>query len=230
MAAPVNFLNEDEVKEYLDNIGTEYSYQCHREKQPEGCHRLAEYYESIRKNFEAAAKILKLNCEQNELSESCYKLGGYYVTGRGGLPVDLKAAYNCFLKSCNKGGKKSIDSCHNVGLLLHDGRVNDEKPDPVLARDYYEKACEGSFAASCFNLSAIYLQGDTGIAQDMSRALHYSEKACDLGHTWACANASRMYKLGDGVSQNDSKAETFKNRAMELHKKQKESSQITFGE
>uniref|UniRef100_A0A8C5R9R3 Cytochrome c oxidase assembly factor 7 n=1 Tax=Leptobrachium leishanense TaxID=445787 RepID=A0A8C5R9R3_9ANUR len=230
MAAPVNFLDEKEVKKYLDNLGTEYSYQCYREGQPEGCHRLAEYFEGIRKDYEAAAKILKNNCEKHELSESCYKLGAYYVTGKGGLPADLKAAYNCYLKSCNKGGKRSIDSCHNVGLLLHDGRVNDEKPDPALARNYYEKACDGNIAASCFNLSTMYLQGEAGM-KDMSRALRYSEKACELGHLWGCANASRMYKLGDGVSQNDAKAETLKNRAKALHRMQKEAApEIKFGE
>ncbi|KAM8930535.1 cytochrome c oxidase assembly factor 7 [Pelodytes ibericus] len=231
MAAPVNFLKEEEVKEYLDNIGTEYTYQCHREKQPEGCHRLAEYYESIKKNFKAAANVLKMNCEQNGLSESCYKLGAYYVTGKGGLPVDLKIAYDCFLKSCSKGGKKSIDSCHNVGLLLHDGRVNDDKPDPILARDYYNKACEANFAPSCFNLSTMYIQGGNGMAKDMSKALHYSERACDLGHMWACANASRMYKLGEGVSKNDTKAEELKNKAKQLHRMQSEApSEITFGQ
>ncbi|NP_001087293.1 cytochrome c oxidase assembly factor 7A [Xenopus laevis] len=231
MAGLVDFKNEEEVKDYLDNLGTEYSYQCFKEKQPDGCNRLAEYFENIKKNFESAAGILKINCDQNEHSESFYKLGAYYVTGKGGLPVDLKAAYSCFLKSCNKGGKKSIDSCHNVGLLAHDGRVNDEKADAVTARDYYNKACDGNFAASCFNLSATYLQGAPGIPKDMNKALHFSEKACSLGHVWGCANASRMYKLGDGVAKNDEKAESLKNRARDLHKMQQERTpQISFGE
>ncbi|KAM4640633.1 cytochrome c oxidase assembly factor 7 [Discoglossus pictus] len=231
MAGLVDFQNEEEVKEYLDNLGTEYSYQCYREKLPDGCHRLAEYFEGIKKDFVEAAKILKTNCAESAQSESCYKLGAYYVTGKGGLPVDLKAAYDCFLKSCNKGGKKSIEACHNVGLLAHDGRVNGDKPDPVAARDYYTKACEGKFSASCFNLSALYLQGAPGVDKDMTKALQYSEKACELGHLWGCANASRMYKLGDGVSRSDSKAEALKNRARDLHKQQQEvAPQITFGQ
>lgn len=144
----------------------------------------------------------------------------------------MKAAYQCFLKSCEKGGKKSIDACHNVGLLAQDGRGNDdEKPNPFLARDYYSTACGSGFAPSCFNLSAIYLQGAPGIPKDMTQALKYSLKACDLGHVWACANASRMYKLGDGVEQNDTKAESLKNRARDLHKEQQSPSKsLTFGE
>ncbi|XP_053248401.1 cytochrome c oxidase assembly factor 7A [Podarcis raffonei] len=185
MAGLINFEDEEEVKEYLDNLGVEFSFQCYKEKDPDG-----------------------------------------------GLPADLKTAYNCFLKSCEKGGKKSIDACHNTGLLAHDGRGNDdEKPNALLARDYYSKACDGGFAPSCFNLSAIYLQGASGIPKDMNQALEYSLKACDLGHIWACANASRMYKLGDGVAKDDAKAETLKNRAKDLHKEQQAATRsLTFGE
>ncbi|XP_068098511.1 cytochrome c oxidase assembly factor 7 [Hyperolius riggenbachi] len=230
MAGLVDFKNEEEVKEYLDNLGTEYSYQCYKERDPDGCYRLVEYFESIKKNFEAAAKLVKSTCEEHEHGQSCYKLGAYYATGKGGLPVDLQAAYNCFLKSCQKGGRKSLDSCHNVGLLLHDGHVNNKEPDPVKARDYYTKACDGNFSASCFNLSTMYLQGAPGLPKDMSKALHFSERACDLGHIWACANASRIYKLGDGVTKDNTKAEKLKNRASELFRQQREAEQITFGE
>uniref|UniRef100_A0A8D0DVL9 Cytochrome c oxidase assembly factor 7 n=1 Tax=Salvator merianae TaxID=96440 RepID=A0A8D0DVL9_SALMN len=232
MAGLINFENEEEVKAYLENIGVEYSFQCYKEKDPDGCHRLADYLSGIKKNFEGAAKVLKENCEKNLHSESCYKLGAYYVTGKGGLPTDLKTACSCFLKSCEKGGKKSLDACHNVALLVHDGAGNDdEKPNAVLARDYYVKACEGGFAPSCFNLSTIYLQGNPGIPKNMSEALKYSLKACDLGHIWACANASRMYKLGDGIEKNDAKAEALKNRAKTLHEEQHVPSRpLKFGE
>ncbi|KAG9471688.1 cytochrome c oxidase assembly factor 7 [Eleutherodactylus coqui] len=229
MAGLVDFKNEEEVKEFLDNLGIEYSYQCHREKDADGCHRLADYFESIKRDFEASAKLLKFNCEQNDHSESCYKLGAYHITGKGGLPADLQAAYNCFLKSCLKGGKKSIDACHNVALLAQEGRMNDGKADVRVARDYYTKACDGKFSASCFNLSAMYMEGSPGFPKDMTRALHFAEKACELGHIWGCANASRMCKLGDGVKKDDAKAETLKNRAKDLHEKEKGAKEITFG-
>lgn len=143
----------------------------------------------------------------------------------------MKAAYKSFMKSCEKGGKKSANACHSAGLLAQDGRANSDQPDPVAARDYYTKACDSSFAPSCFNLSVMYLQGAPGVPKDMSSALKYSLKGCELGHVWACANASRMYKLGDGVEKNDAKAEDLKNRAKQLHKEQKEAaSSLTFGE
>ncbi|TFJ95245.1 putative acyl-CoA dehydrogenase [Platysternon megacephalum] len=83
MAGLVNLEDEEEVKGYLENLGIEYSYQCYKEGDPDGCHRLADYLEGVKKDFHAAAKVLKENCEKNENSESCYKLGAYYATGKG---------------------------------------------------------------------------------------------------------------------------------------------------
>lgn len=143
----------------------------------------------------------------------------------------MKAAYKSFMKSCEKGGKKSANACHSAGLLAQDGRANNGQPDSAVARDCYTKACDGNFAPSCFNLSVMYLQGAPGVPKDMSQALKYSLKGCELGHVWACANASRMYKLGDGVEKSDAKAEELKNRAKQLHIEQKEAAgSLTFGE
>lgn len=36
MAGLINFEDEKEVKQFLDNLGVEYTYQCYREKDPEG--------------------------------------------------------------------------------------------------------------------------------------------------------------------------------------------------
>lgn len=36
MAGLINFEDENEVKQFLDNLGVEYSYQCYRAKDPEG--------------------------------------------------------------------------------------------------------------------------------------------------------------------------------------------------
>lgn len=110
MAGLINFEDEQEVKQFLDNLGVEYSYQCHREKDPEGwwsavplvlvlncstagpnlcffcligCQRLADYLEGVKKNYESTAQVLKHNCEVNGHGESCYKLGAYHVTGKG---------------------------------------------------------------------------------------------------------------------------------------------------
>ncbi|KAJ7986588.1 hypothetical protein DPEC_G00341430 [Dallia pectoralis] len=229
MAGLINFEDEKEVKQYLDNIGVEFSYQCYKEKDPEGCQRLADYIEGVKKNFESTAQVLKHNCEMNKHGESCYKLGAYHIQGKGGVAEDLKMAYSCFMMACSAGGKKSVDACHNVGLLAHDGRALESGPDPRTARQYYEKACMGGFAPSCFNLSAMLIEGFPGLSKDMGLALKYATRACELGHVWGCANASRMYKLGDGAPVDEKKAEELKNRAKELHFQEKER-QLKFGE
>lgn len=36
MAGLINFEDEKEVKQFLDNLGVEYSFQCYSEKDPEG--------------------------------------------------------------------------------------------------------------------------------------------------------------------------------------------------
>ncbi|RXM98252.1 Cytochrome c oxidase assembly factor 7 [Acipenser ruthenus] len=107
-------------------------------------------------------------------------------------------------------------------MLAHDGQARGGKVDSVAARDYYTRACEGGFAASCFNLSARFIQGAPGLGRDMGLALQYALQACDLSHVWGCANASRMFKLGKGAPRDDAKAEALKNRARELHGQQQE--------
>ncbi|KAG7514133.1 cytochrome c oxidase assembly factor 7 [Solea senegalensis] len=226
MAGLIDFKDEKEVKEFLDNLGIEYSFQCHSEKDPEGCQRLADYLEGVKRNYEATAQVLKRNCETHGYGESCYKLGAYHITGKGGVSKCLKTAYSYFMRSCQAGGKKSMDACHNVGLLAHDGQAMEGGPDITAARQYYEKACAGGFAPSCFNLSTMFIAGNS---KDMTQALKYANRACELGHVWGCANASRMYKLGDGTEKDEKKAEELKNRAKELHGLEKER-QLKFGE
>ncbi|XP_058286720.1 uncharacterized protein LOC116457721 isoform X2 [Hylobates moloch] len=87
MAGMVDFQDEEQVKSFLENMEVECNYQCYHEKDPDGCYRLVDYLEGIRKNFDEAAKVLKFNCEENQHSDSCYKLGAYYVTGKGTVQV-----------------------------------------------------------------------------------------------------------------------------------------------
>lgn len=112
MAGLVNFEDEEEVRGYLENLHVEYSYQCFREKDPDGkrprrhpgppprgrragasnppprclagCQRLADYLDAVRKDFAAAARVLRGNCEAHGHSESCYRLGAYQAIGKGG--------------------------------------------------------------------------------------------------------------------------------------------------
>uniref|UniRef100_A0A673YRE6 Cytochrome c oxidase assembly factor 7 n=1 Tax=Salmo trutta TaxID=8032 RepID=A0A673YRE6_SALTR len=92
--------DEKEVKQYLDDIGVEFSYQW--------CQRLADYIEGVKENVESTTQVLKHNCEMNKHGEGFYKLGVYYVQGKGEIADNLKMAYS-------SRGKKSVDACQNAG-------------------------------------------------------------------------------------------------------------------
>lgn len=49
-----------------------------------GCQRFADYLDAVKKDFVAAARVLRDNCEVHGHSESCYKLGAYQALGKGG--------------------------------------------------------------------------------------------------------------------------------------------------
>uniref|UniRef100_A0A4W5K3Q3 Cytochrome c oxidase assembly factor 7 n=1 Tax=Hucho hucho TaxID=62062 RepID=A0A4W5K3Q3_9TELE len=107
-----------------DNIGVEFSYQCYREKDPEGCQRLS------------TTQVLKHNCEMNKHGEGFYKLGAYYVQGKGEVADNLKMAYSCFMTAYSSGGKKSVDACQNAG------------PDSGVLIQHFEQKCNGSLDQS----------------------------------------------------------------------------------
>uniref|UniRef100_A0A8C8B3F1 Cytochrome c oxidase assembly factor 7 n=1 Tax=Otus sunia TaxID=257818 RepID=A0A8C8B3F1_9STRI len=94
MAGFINFEDEEEVRSYLENLHVEYSYHCFKEKDPDGCQRLADYLDAVKKDFVAAARVLRDNCEAHGHSESCYKLGAYQAIGKGGpgSPVAASAS------------------------------------------------------------------------------------------------------------------------------------------
>lgn len=74
---------ESDVKEYLENLGTEYRFGCFSEKRPEVCHLLADFLEAIKKDFEKASKVYRSNCDDYKYGKSCLKYGHYSFLGKG---------------------------------------------------------------------------------------------------------------------------------------------------
>ena len=60
----IDWRNPDEVKDYLDNLYVEYSFQCLSEKLPDGCHRLANFLENIRSKYHEATDLYKKTCDE----------------------------------------------------------------------------------------------------------------------------------------------------------------------
>ena len=206
--------DEAQAKEYLDNLGIEYRFQCYKENLPDGCHRLGDFLEAFRSDVAKAQTVFEMNCSDNKYGHSCFKAGNYRLTGRGDKEKDQEKAFEFFKIGCDS---KFGNSCHNAGLTHLLLSQADKKKDYLGAIDYFKKGCEFGSKDSCYELSAMYLQGKEGIGKDMSQALNYSTKACDQGHIYGCVNVSVMYKKGDGVSKDLDMAEKFKQKAKKLH-------------
>lgn len=106
---------EDEVKDYIENIGIEYRFGCYKEQKPEVCHLLADYLEAIKKDFEKAAKVYKSNCLEYKFGKSCLKIGNYTLIGRGREKGDPAEALIYFEKGCELNDP---GACLHAGMLL----------------------------------------------------------------------------------------------------------------
>ena len=79
----VTFINRSlrfsslQVQEYLKNLATEYRFSCYYEKEPKGCHLLADYLEAIEHDSNTAFKVYLKNCDERSHAHSCHKVAGY---------------------------------------------------------------------------------------------------------------------------------------------------------
>jgi len=224
----VNFKDEEEVKEYLENLGTEYRFGCYHEKNPKSCHLLGDYMESIKQDFVKASKIYAVNCDDAGHAHSCHKIGGYKFSGRG-CERDVEASYNYFAKGCELGYSAA---CLNAGLLdeLEPGTkiggvlpgkeiqvARSTQGDKLKALDYFQKACEGDVAEGCHRAASMFIQGVKGVLEsDKDKAFPLALKGCDLGKLECCVNVSIMYKNGEGVEANPKLFKRYSNMARDI--------------
>ncbi|PSN55222.1 Cytochrome c oxidase assembly factor 7 [Blattella germanica] len=208
--------DESQVKEYIDNLGIEYRFGCYKEKKPEVCHLLGDFFESIKKDFKKAGNIYKTNCDDYNYGRSCYRFGSYKLVGKGEQKMDLDEAYNYYSKGCELG---ISESCLNAGLMcIANGPHAKKVKDYEKGLQHLEKGCDANHPFCCYYIGGLYIPGlaEANIKKDMEKARKYSEKACELGNLYACINVSQMYKKGDGIPQDEKKAEKYKKRAQEL--------------
>ncbi|KAK2722589.1 cytochrome c oxidase assembly factor 7 homolog [Artemia franciscana] len=219
---------EEEVKEYIQNLGTEYRFGCFHEKKPEVCQLLGEYFEAVTKDLEKAAKVFKSNCDDNKFPRSCFKYGGFAFIGQG-CKEDKDAAYDYFKKGCDLG---NAPSCLNLGLLnvTNMSEIKVDRPKDMKAgMEYLQKACDGKEHLACYYLSGMFISGvPNTVEKNMKKAFDYSMKACELRNMYACANISQMYAKGDGVEANADLAKKYKDIALDIQEQVKSSQQIQF--
>jgi hypothetical protein len=83
----IDWKDESEVKTYLQNLETEYTFKCIGDKNPEGCHRLANFYELIRGKYKEATGLYKKNCDDFKYGPSCLTYSKNMSLGRGKLII-----------------------------------------------------------------------------------------------------------------------------------------------
>lgn len=203
---------EEDVKSYLQNVFTEYKFLCHHEKRPDGCHLLADFLETIRKDFKTAAAMFKSNCDDQKYGHSCLKYANMSYIGKG-CEESQETALNYYKKGCELNNYKS---CVHGGAILTAQSEKHTKDDYIEGLKLLEKGCDGRFGLSCYFMGCIYLAGSEYISKDLNKAFTLTKKACDLGIAQACANVSIMYTKGDGIDKNEKLANFYKERVKEI--------------
>jgi TPR repeat protein len=214
MARSYDLTDENQVKQYLRDIETEYQFQCLHEKQFDGCHRLAEFREIIKLDVAAGLPLYKENCDSNKYPKSCYKYGQHLLTGKG-MPdskPDVASALTYYDKSCDLN---YAGGCFVAAELRMTPTIGcEQSTEKALA--LYSKACDLKDAASCFKLSNFYLIGQH-VSKNLSRAYELAKVGCELDNMMACNNLSIMYRHGHGTEKNSHLADQAKKKAVQLN-------------
>ena len=241
---------EGDVKDYIERLGVEYRFGCYSEKKPEVCHLLGDYMEGIKKDFEKASKVYRSNCDDYGYAKSCLKFGNYSFLGKGRATTNEKGdslqAFKYYEKGC---GLSDPDCCLHSGLIMVSKSMSKEvQRDVAKGFDFLTKSCKMDNGTACFYLSGMHISGvlkneqktnkdskevvpasEFVIKKDMKKAFDFAYRACELNNIYACANLSQMYQRGDGVEKNESKAEQYKKKAIEMQDEvKKQHAQLEF--
>ena len=95
--------------------------------------------------------------------------------------------------SCGRGIKSA---CESVGTIYRDG--HDVKPDDVLSREFYEKACTLQSGDACYNVAIIY-RGGFGVTKSREKEKEFYKKACDAGLKAGCMKFTELDNEDKGI-------------------------------
>lgn len=141
------------------------------------------------------------------------------VQGKG-CERNSSEAYDYMKKGCELGDSYG---CLHAGVLGVSNEPLTEKDRATQVNKGVEmlnKSCwEYGMEKGCHYLAGVYITGIKGYLEPNLREAHkVSLKACEAGNPYACANVAQMYERGEGVQQNENLAESFRKRAIALHR------------
>ena len=116
---------------------------------------------------------------------ACTNLGYLYEHGTG-VAKSEATAVELYRRGCEGDGCSPGDptGCFNMGVAHRDG-LGGLTADGAAAIPWFERACDGSYAAACANLANLYRDG-RGVPADRSRATELYARACELGDEASC--------------------------------------------
>lgn len=114
MAGLINFEDENEVKQFLDNLGVEYSYQCYKEKDPEGKWSCAVPVSVVLKHWTPAARDQKSDFTLSFLG--CQRLADYLE----GVKKNYESTAQVLKHNCETNGHG--ESCYKLGAYHVTGK------------------------------------------------------------------------------------------------------------
>jgi len=220
--------SEEEVKEYLNNLGIEYRFGCYSEKNPKACQLLGEFMESISRETSKAFQVFESNCIANKFGPSCNKAGHYKIIGLGDVEADPDLGYKYLVQGCDSNFGKACFLAGMFHTLKLPQKITTEQNVRTATR-MFERGCELDHATSCQFYANNLLK--PGLDQNLTKAAEVFEKACNMGAYPACHNISVMYRKGDGVVQNSVLADKYMNQAQSIHEQiLKEKERLKFQE
>ncbi len=88
--------------------------------------------------------------------------------------------------------------------------------DPMLAREWWERAAAQDFDKAVYNLGLLYAEGRDGIPPDYEKAIEYYDRAIALDYPRAMNNRARLHDQGLGGPADPEAAAELYARAAEM--------------
>lgn len=122
---------------------------------------------------------------------------GYTCAGRLYCRMgDVNNGRRYALLAANDGSNPSAKAMHNLGCMHAEGQSNSES-----ALEWWTKAVDWGYVASCTNIGSAYLEGSSGVDQNKKKAVYWYQRGAEGGDFDSMYRLARRYRDGDGTKR-----------------------------